>query len=99
MKQGIVFLREKVIHSKNPDVTPHKVILVRVPAVYVGESEPLCEICHESEEGHLRPRRRHAYTPMTEPGITIDVQYPDEPVEPRHNVQHGDTANCWTESN
>ena len=98
---NVIFWREKVIHSRRPDVDPHQVVLVPIPAILVGPSDVVigqrCAVCREPEEGHARRGRRHAFFPMVDPGVTIDVHYPDEPVERRHNVMRGRAANCWTE--
>lgn len=98
MKTGakIIFLIEKVVHSKQPDSVPHQVVLVDLHAIYKGESEPWCLVCHEVELGHDRNgKRKHAFTPET--GTTIEVTYPDGQVEIRHHVMQGKTANCWKE--
>jgi len=96
MKNGtpILFMREKVIHSKQPDLTLHRVVLEEIPAVYIGESDSWCRMCHEPEQGHTRKgRRKHPFEPET--GATIEVRYPNEEAEIRHHVMQGDTANCW----
>lgn len=95
MKTGtkIVFFREKVIHSRSADVTPHQKILVEVPAVYIAESDAWCEICHEPKYGHDRRGRKHAFVPQTLD--TIEINFPDEGKEIRHHVPQGNTVNSW----
>lgn len=98
----VIFLMEKVIHSPKPDAEPHRKILVEVPAVYKGESEAWCKVCHEPMEGHSRNgRRKHLFEPET--GATVEVHYPPSKVYPdgqteiRQRVPQGTEANCWKE--
>lgn len=91
----LLFLREKVVHSRQPDITPHVKSLEEIPAVFLFESTPWCRECHEPEQGHDRGgKRRHPFEPET--GATIEVHYPaDEPSEIRHHVFEGGGANCY----
>lgn len=98
MKSGtrVLFVREKVLFSSEPGGLA-QVTLDPIEAVYVEDSPALCEICRDPEATHARPKRQHAFSPMKEPGITIDVHYPGGPIERRENVQHGTFANGWVE--
>lgn len=72
--------------------------LLPCPAIVVGVSEPICAVCREKETGHARPNRRHAFTALEDPGLTLDVTYINGEQGRRYNVQLGKLANCWTET-
>lgn len=93
---AILFWREKVKFSDQPGGLA-TVELESVPAKYIGESEPICAVCRDREEDHATPKRVHPFEAVIT-GITIEVQYSDEKKELRHNVQQGESANCWTEA-
>lgn len=74
---------------------PGTFVLEPLPALVIKESIPLCHICREPEEGHNRLSRKHLFTPMPDPGMIVDVTYPNGEIERRHNVRFGRAANCW----
>lgn len=101
MKTGtpILFLTKRVEFSVTE--APRK-FLVEVPAVYMGESEVRCRVCHEKQDGHDRGgRRRHPFEPETESTIEVHYPpskgYPEGQVEIRQHVPQGTEANCWKE--
>jgi hypothetical protein len=73
-----------------------KKIIFPLPATVIGTSDSVCGICREPKAGHARRARRHSYTPMASPGLTLDIQFPNSETRRRENVQLGMTANCWT---
>jgi hypothetical protein len=73
--------------------------LAPCPAIVVGASTQICAVCREPEAGHsARRNRRHAFAPMEDPGLTLDVTYVNGEKGRRENVQLGKLANCWTET-
>ena len=92
----VVFLREKVTFSDKPGGTA-VVSLESVPAIYIAESAPICAVCRDLEADHSKPKRQHAFEAVIK-GISIEVHYPNGAKELRHNVQHGEEANCWIEA-
>ena len=94
-KQAVFWRKVVKFHDDKGNRIPGTFVLEPLPAGVVEGSKPLCHLCRGPEEGHARKGRVHLFTPMPDPGMTVDVTYPDGQVERRRNVPFGRAANHW----
>jgi len=94
-KQAVFWRKVVKFQDDKGNRIPGTFVLEPMSAVVIEASKTLCHLCHEAEEGHARLSRKHMFTPMPDPGMTIDVTYPNGEIERRYNVRFGRAANCW----